>query len=391
MRNTRNLKNLRITNFLDSILLNMHAKPTLAFFIPSMSDGGAERVTLNLVNNIAKRHDVNVHLVLAKAVGPFLRLVESNVKIIDLESKNTRNSVFALARYLSEYKPAAVVSALHHANIIALIANKLCRGFSSRIIVTLHINLSVSVKNPTNFRARFIRPIVKITYRWADRIVGVSTGVSNDFADSLGISRDQVDVIFNPVITPDVKVKSLEDPQHRWFSDRSVPVVLAAGRLSKQKNFAMLVDAFNLIKDDTPANLLILGEGDSRESLQSKINNYGLQSRVELAGFVDNPYAYMTKSKVFVMSSLFEGLPTVLIEALYCGTSLVSTDCPSGPREILRDGELGVLVPLGDVNQLGAAMLAALSTKRPSTLDTAWLPYEADTVADQYMDVMLPN
>jgi len=366
--------------------MNNNNNPTVAFFIPSMSDGGAERVTLNLVNNIASRHKLNVHLVLVHATGPFLSQVASNVKIIDLKSKHTKNSLFKLAKYLSEHKPIAVVTALQQANVVALIANQLAWRFTTRIIATLHINLSASKKNPTNNKARLLPFLIKHTYRWADQIVAVSNGVADDFSENIGVSRSSIKVIYNPVITSDVVQKATEQPDHRWFGGDSPPVVLAAGRLGEQKNFGLLIEAFNIIKDLTNANLLILGEGEQRESLQKKINECQLQSRVELHGFVSNPYSYMSKAKVFAMSSIFEGLPTVLIEALYCGANLVSTDCPSGPREILQDGKLGGLVEVDNAQQLSKALLDAIQdSNEKNVTNNAWHQFRVNEVADSYV------
>ena len=367
----------------------MNTREVISFFIPSMSDGGAERVTLNLINNLVHRYPYKIDLVLADASGPFLDQVDENVSVIDLEAKNTRSSLFKLSKYIRTRRPIAIVAAMHHANIVALLANRICFKHSTKVIATLHINLSVSLKNPTNIRGKYILPAIRLTYRWAHAIVGVSQGVVDDFMKNVEIEMPNVSRIYNPVITTDLKNKSEQAVNHSWFHDKSKQVVLAAGRLGKQKNFELLIDAFKLIENKTNAYLLILGEGDSRGLLQQKINSYELESRVELAGFVDNPYAYMSHASVFVMSSTFEGLPTVLIEALYCGATLVSTDCPSGPREILNDGKLGTLVPMEDKVALSQGILQALQQPRDLPGECAWLPYEEDTVADQYLKVVL--
>lgn len=367
----------------------MNTPKVISFFISSMSDGGAERVTLNLVNNLARRYPYEVDLVLASASGPFVNQIDEKVTVVDLEAANTRSSLFKLSRYIRTRRPIAVVAAMHHANIVALIANKICFNHSTKVIATLHINLSISLENPTNIRGKYILPAIRITYRWAHAIVGVSQGVVDDFLKHVESAKPNISVIFNPVITAELKRKSKHEVNHRWLQDKSKQTVLAAGRLGKQKNFELLIDAFKLIENETTASLLILGEGDSRKLLQKRIIDYELESRIELIGFVENPYAYMSQANVFVMSSIFEGLPTVLIEALYCGATLVSTDCPSGPREILNDGEFGTLVPTQDIVALSQGILDALQHPKNPAGERAWLPYEEDHVADQYLNIVL--
>lgn len=366
-------------------------KQTLCFFIPSMSHGGAERVTVNLVNEVVKRREFIVHLVLVKARGPYFEQISPDVVIIDLKSTHTRNVVFSLSRYIAKHRPAVIVSAMHHANVIALLANKICLTHTARIITALHINMSVSLKHPTNLRARIILPCVKFTYRWADHVVAVSKGVADDFTSIVNLAPEKISVIYNPVLTKNMKSLAKETVDHPWFQDSETPVILAAGRLHNQKNFGYLVNAFNTIKEKTSTRLLILGEGEERESLETIIDDNKLGSRVSLLGFVSNPYAYMAKADVYVMSSLYEGLPTVLIEAMYCNARIVSTDCPSGPREILADGKYGVLAPLDDVNAFGRAILKAINTPNVKTERIAIEPYLVKTAADRYLSVMFAD
>ena len=229
----------------------MNESNTICFFIPTMSDGGAERVTLNLVNNLARRYDFEIDLVLAKAKGPFLDQLDDRVSVIDLKSSNTRSALFKLVRYMRNRHPIAVVSAMHHANIVALLAKRLCRCNNIKVVATLHINLSVSLKNPANFRGRFILPVIRYTYSWAHAIVGVSMGVVNDFSNRIQSEGKDIRVIYNPVITTELKLMAKKPVSHRWMSGDSKPVVLAVGRLSKQKNFDLLIDSFELIRNDT--------------------------------------------------------------------------------------------------------------------------------------------
>jgi glycosyltransferase involved in cell wall biosynthesis len=193
-----------------------------------------------------------------------------------------------------------------------------------------------------------------------------------------------VEVIFNPVITPALLEAMTAPPPHPWFAESWPPIVLGVGRLRHQKNFPALIDAFAAVKRVRDARLVILGEGPERAALESRVRAHGLEHSVALPGFVDNPYACMARAAVFVLSSAWEGLPTVLIESLAVGTPVVSTDCESGPREILRDGALGALVPVGDVHALARAITRVLAGERVLPSAESLRPFMLDTVLDNF-------
>ena len=197
--------------------------------------------------------------------------------------------------------------------------------------------------------------------------------------------------IYNPSITDDIAAKALQPVEHHWFKPESAPVILAVGRLAHQKNLDLLIESFSIVRKTRDANLLILGDGDKREELAALIEKLNLQNHVDMPGFVDNPYAYMAKSKIFVLSSLYEALPTVLIEAMHCGTQLVSTDCPNGPNEILDHGKYGQLVPVGDKQAMAGALTAALDNLQFEQDPNACDRFLAENVAKQYIDVFFPN
>jgi glycosyltransferase involved in cell wall biosynthesis len=223
---------------------------------------------------------------------------------------------------------------------------------------------------------------------WTDGIVAVSEGVAADFASATGIPRRRIQVIYNPVITPALLHAASAPPTHVWFEDHSRPHVLGVGRLTRQKNFPALVDAFALMKREHPAaRLVILGEGPERVTIEACIRRHGLQDSVALPGFIDNPYACMARAAVVALSSEWEGLPTVLIESLAVGTPVVATDCPSGPREILQNGAFGSLVPTGDIPALASALSRALRTGRVALPPDALRPYMPEVVLDQYQRV----
>src|SRR5690625_55191 len=185
-------------------------------------------------------------------------------------------------------------------------------------------------------------------YRHLDAVVTASEGVSTDTRTVTGLPPERIHVIDNPVVTPDLEELAAQPLDHPWFGDNDVPVILASGRLTKQKDFPTLLRAFARVRQNRPARLIVLGEGKLRTELEALAVKLGIASDVDLAGFASNPYPYVKQSDLFVLSSRWEGLGMALIEALALGIPAVSADCPSGPREILADGRYGALVPVGD-------------------------------------------
>lgn len=357
----------------------------VAFFLPALYGGGAERIVLALAGGVASR-GIPVDLVLARREGPFLSEVPAPVRIVDLGSRRDLLALPALVRYLRKDRPRVLVSGLH-TNLIALWARRLAGG-STRIIVCEHNTLSSRVGHyASDLRMRWMPRLIGRFYPWADGIVAVSQGVADDLARETKIPRDRIRVIYNPIVTPELAAKAGAPLEHPWFGPGQPPVVLAVGRLTAQKDFPALIRAFAQARVDHAARLLILGEGEERPALEALVGELGLQGDVELPGFVINPYPYMSKARAFVLSSRWEGLPGVLIEAMFCGTRLVATDCPSGPREILRDGRYGLLVPVGNVEALSLAISTALRGILTPPPRESWRPFELDHVVEQYLDI----
>lgn len=365
----------------------MKKKIKIAVFFPSMTDGGAERVTLNLIQYLAKNYEYPIDLVLASATGPFMDQVPDNVRVIDLKAGRVMASLPALIKYLRTERPSVLLSGMDYVNVIALIGAKL--SFTGvRTVVCLHINLTAQLANPDIGRGRLIVPFLKVTHRWADVIVGTSKGCGEDFKKVTGVGEKNMEFIYNPVITETLAPKAAEPVDHRWFVEDSPPVILAVGRMAHQKNYGLLVRAFDIVRQTNDVRLLILGDGDKRQEIEKQISELGLDELVDTPGFVINPYSYMAKSAMFVLSSHYEALPAVLIEAMYCGTQLVSTDCPSGPNEILDGGKYGQLVPTDDAEKLAEAMIIALSNKEFKQSENACDRFIDANVVDRYLDVL---
>lgn len=359
-------------------------KKRLAILLYGLGGGGAENTLLKLAGGIAAR-GYAVDLVLAQKEGELLNMIPGSVRVVNLKSSRVLTSISALVRYLRDEKPEALVSALH-SNIVALWARALAGG-ATRVVISERNMLSCQVRSfASDLRWRLMPFLARVFYPWADAIVAVSKSVADDLSLTARISPDRIRVIYNPVVTQDFRRKCLEPLEHPWFKTGSPPVVLAVGRLTAQKDLPSLIRAFAQVGR---GRLMILGEGEERSGLERLVRDLCLQDVISLPGFVENPYPYMARASVFVLSSRWEGLPGVLIEAMACGTPLVATDCAGGAREILGDGKYGRIVPVGDVPALADAIRESLQGNGIVPPPESWKPFELESVVEQYLDALL--
>lgn len=357
----------------------------IAFFLPNLHGGGAQRVAINLLKGMSEQN-VPLDLVLAEAEGPYLNQVPDRVRVVNLATGRVLKAILPLSRYLRENRPSALLSHLNHVNVVALLAKNFA-STNTRLVIVEHNTLSAS--KGKLIRGKFVQPLMKLFYPSADAIVGVSQGVSQDLESQLSLPKGKVVTIYNPVVDIELLAKAQVFPEHLWFQKPEQPVFLAVGRLSMQKDFLTLLKAFALLRKQITARLIILGEGELRTELEETINSLGIDEDVSLPGFVENPYAYMSKATAFILSSRWEGLPTVLIEAMACGCPVISTDCPSGPREILEGEQFEPLVPVGDVESLCKAMLNVI--QHPLNRDIfikKSLDFSFEKAVHKYLDVL---
>jgi glycosyltransferase involved in cell wall biosynthesis len=340
-------------------------------------------VMVNLAQGITER-GLPVDLVLVAAEGTFLGQLPSGIRVVDLRSRRVLRSLGPLTRYLRRERPRALVSSMSHANIVALWAARLA-GRATPVVATVHNTMSQSTPRQGRVAAGLWPHALRVFYPWAASVVAVSRGAADDFARSSGFPRDRVEVVYNPVIMPDTVARAREVPDHPWFAPGEPPVILGVGRLTPQKDFPTLLRAFAEVRRRRAARLVILGEGEGRAELGALAGELGVAEDLALPGFQKNALSYMAHSGVFVLSSAWEGLPTVLIEALAAGTRVVSTDCPSGPREILQDGRLGALVPVGDAAALATAILETLERPANSVSSDALNSFTRDAAVDHYL------
>jgi glycosyltransferase involved in cell wall biosynthesis len=356
----------------------------IAVFTATMGSGGAERSMVRLAAGLAATGRPTDLVLGCRAEDAYADELPEAVRIVRLDAPRALLSLPRLVGYLRRERPVAMVSSLDYMNVIAVVARRLA-GVDTRLVVNEQNTLSMESGHSTQLRQRLVPALVRHSYPRADGIAAVSAGVADDLAAVTGLPRQRVSVINNPVIVPQLSEMMIQPCYHPWLVGSHPPVLLAVGRLSPQKDFECLLRAFAAVRASTAARLLILGEGPERPRLEALVRELGLGSDVQLPGWVGNPYPYMARSDLFVLSSRWEGLPTVLIEALYCGLRIVSTDCPSGPNEILDGGRFGSLVPVGDAGALAAAILDALHDRGPAPAEESWEQYGQQAVTEQYL------
>jgi len=393
----------------------------IAILLPSLAGGGAERSMLHLARSFTEQGR-EVDLLLFRTKGAYMNSVPESVRVIELEAGSSVGGrllaaqadpagigvllkpvllpfkvdssirhINALTRYMETQRPDVILSALTYTNLAALWAKRLSR-IKIPVIVSERIALSVHLqreKSRHRWRSRFMLPMVERTYRFADGIVAVSDDVANDLAGSAHIDRNTITTIYNPVVDSTLPELAALPLDHPWFSPGQPPVILGVGRLTPQKDFHTLLRTFALLRGEKDIRLVILGEGQQRAELAALAKELGVSADVDMPGFVDNPYQYMARAAVFALTSLYEGLPGVIIQALACGCPVVSTDCPGGSAEILENGKYGRLVPVQHNRELADAIRLTLdSSPHPEQLKARAALFSTDNATRQYLDLM---
>ncbi|AEJ01350.1 glycosyl transferase group 1 [Nitrosomonas sp. Is79A3] len=353
-------------------IVGMEKPLRVGVFFSGLSGGGAQRRSLMLVRGFVE-HSCAVDVVVVRDEGPFRAAVTPSAKLFALEPRMAylpiiRNikglwvlsSLFALARYFVTVHPDVLLSTSTPANLAALWGRMLSRT-RIPVVITVNLNLTASTAKWGALVAKLLRWLISRTYRNAQAVIAISRGVAEDLVTVTGIPKERIFQIYNPLDFEFVSRQSRETIDHPWLCIGAPPVVLAVGKLKRQKDYPTLVRAFARVRAYHKARLVILGEGEERDQIEQLVRDLGIQADVYMPGFVENPFAWMSRASVFVLSSAWEGFSNVLLEGLACGCTVVSTDCPSGPREILADGEFGHLVPVGDDKNLASAIETALS------------------------------
>jgi len=362
----------------------MSERTSVAIYLTSMSVGGAERVALNLCKGFVNR-GYDVDLVLVEATGDLLFEVPDGVSIINLESSRVLTSLLPLRRYLSSRQPDVLYSMMTEPNLVAIAAHYSAK-VDTRLIISEHNTLSISAES---IKDKLVMHIAANIYPIADHVVAVSEGVQRDLYANTRLISGMVSMIYNPIDVDTIREQAVEPTENKWLTDDSYQVVLSGGRHETQKGFDTLLKAFAQVEQDN-VRLILFGKGPETESLKDCAATLGIEDRVCFPGFVKNPYSYMAAADVFVLSSEYEGFGIVLIEAMACGCPVVSTDCESGPAEILEDGKYGPLVPVNDDAALAGAINKVLCDPTdPEALQTRVDDFDIETAISQYESLFM--
>ena len=396
------------------------AATRIALLLPDLAGGGVERTAVSLAEGLLDR-GIEVDLVLCRMRGPLLAEVPAAARVMALRRgpmvvgrllmaladpggfpELTRTILFtwrpprsvqrlgALVRYLRRERPSALIAAFPFENLLAIAAKRLAR-VETKIVVTERNTTTRSTMLGRKWKRRYLPALVRRQYPMADAIVAVSEGVADELAHQTKLPRQQIVTVHNAVVNRSMLAKALEPAPHPWFGPEEPPVILGVGRLTDQKDFPTLIRAFALVRKRRAARLVIVGEGqpEARSALLQLAAELDCGADVSLPGFTHNPFSYMAAASVFVLSSVHEGLPGVLIQALACGVPVVSTDCPSGPREILEGGRYGALVGLADHCAMADAILAALAAPgdREARVARGW-QFSVERAVDRYLSLL---
>ncbi|PSB15604.1 glycosyltransferase [Phormidesmis priestleyi ULC007] len=337
----------------------------VVIYLDALQGYGADKTLIKISNGLAER-GIQVILILAKQPNQVPQNLHPTIQLLHLHSSriNVIKNIVGLARYLSIHQPDILFSSIHFNNVTAALGSGLAwlwSGLQTKLVVRQANTLHYQFKRypfPVGLVLGFC---TRLTYKRADLIISQSAGMSRDVTGFMKADPRKVSLIHNPTVTPDIFEKAQQPTHHDWFEQKTAPIILAAGRLKPQKHFTVLIEAFAKVKRQFPdARLVILGEGPQRQELERLIRKLEIADSVDLPGFQKNAYAFLSMADVFVLSSEYEGLPNILIEALALGKKIVATNCDSGPAEILKYGQYGRLVPVGDPIQMAEAIQLAL-------------------------------
>ncbi|GHV54041.1 glycosyl transferase [Synergistales bacterium] len=343
--------------------------------------GGISRVALTLADGLVKKGLSAEVAAVHRESGISMISPMVNVSVIGCTSQPLAllSPFSGLAGYLKRAKPDVLLSMGHSTNCLAAWA-KLSRRFPFRLIVSEHSAFATRMAGDAKFhqwrrvvRARFL-------YRQAEACVCVSNCVADELAGMNVIPRDKAVVIYNPASSPEMAKQIQEPVDDPWLTDHGdgksrTPVIMSVGRLLGLKGIDILITAFRKLREmGVSAGLMIIGDGPDRNHLETMVRDTGIDG-VRFIGGTANPYAYMARASLVVISSYYEGFPMTLVEALGCGVNVVSTDCRCGPREILEGGKWGRLVPVGDPDAMALAMREALNAPLPSEALTGRAAY----------------
>lgn len=362
----------------------------LAVILPSLAGGGMEKVFLVLIKEWIKK-GYQVDLVLSGKDRTLKAELPDNIRVFEGGRYAKLTFFIRLIRYLRKERPAHIISGAHDINLMSLLATKIA-FVAAKNSITFHNHLTSEIASSQGLKLIKIKIIVlliRALIKSSNSVIAVSEGVKENILDYFPHVKNKTYVIYNPVIT-DTTYQNSEKVLVQKAIPNDKEWILFAGRFVHQKGIDVLLKAFQEIKDKTDALLILAGDGSGKEDIKEFIRQNGLQNRVFLIGFVSNIFPWMKKASVFVLPSRHEGLGNVIIEAMYCGTQVISTDCPSGPAEIMNGGEFGCLVPVEDQHSLAEAILSVLRKQNiveTEKLKLRAMDFTATKSADEYLNI----
>lgn len=360
---------------------------TIAIVLPNLCGGGAERLHVNLANDWVAR-GMNVEFALMSSDGELHDVLDKRIKLVDLGVRRIRALLWPLIRYLRNAQPTVTLAAMWPLTSASIVAWHLA-GRPGRIVVSDHTQLSISAVMELNVPRWLLSRAMRYTYPRATGVIAVSHGVKDDMCALAGIDPAKVRVIYNPTAVTTRLETASADSRIRLWGRSGGTNILSVGTLKPQKDHATLIEAFGRLPPELDARLTILGEGPLRKELEEQIRRMNLQERVRLPGFVLDPYPWYRTADLFVLSSRWEGFGNVLVEALECGVPIVSTDCRSGPAEVLEAGRFGKLVPVGEPHAMATAMCASLAEEHDrGMLRRRALDFSVQAISEEYLEYL---
>lgn len=354
----------------------------LSLITSHLDFGGAQRITINLANELSRRGH-RVDLLAVDANGGLKPEVNGDVNIIDLDSTGSHYALPSLIFYLRNNKPDLLFSSLTQVNVLSTVAATIAR-VETDVIITEH---SVPrERTSTGEKTRSLQ-LAEYVYPYADKIIAVSNDIADGISDILNIPRTQISVIPNPVIEPSIRDKYKQKCEDISFEEHQY-TILGAGRIEPRKDFKTLIQAHKYLSSTHDIHTIILGDGPDIDDLKRIADENDLEDTVTFPGYVENPYKYMNRASVFALSSITEGFPSVLVEAMACGTPVVATDCSSGVHEILDGGKYGTIVPIEDPEKLAEGIKQEIESPLESNvLKSRANRYSSENIANNYEEM----
>ncbi len=367
--------------------MSKHIRQKVMIVLPNLAGGGAERLHVNLANDWIIR-GIDIEFALLRKEGELIQLLDPNISVVDLNIDRIRNAVIPLAAHLRKTLPQVVLTAMWPLTSAVTLA-WLLSGLKGKLYLSEHEHLTSSYIGQGRVKSSYLKTIVKLSYPLATGVITVSQGVKEDLCELGNLPEHKVRVIYNPAAIGIPADREAPTVKSQLWGVGVGFHILTVGRLAKEKDHASLIKAFALLPKDINAKLVILGEGPLRAELEALVTQLKLDSRVLLPGFMVDPYPWFQSADLFVLSSLWEGFGNVIVEAFECGLPVVSTNCPSGPAEILDDGKFGKLVPVNDPAALAAAIAESLKISHDrAVLKRRAQDFSVRKISDEYLSYM---